>query len=1802
MRARNPYSAPKYPFRAQGRGFSTASHATHKAMIPQQALSIPERRGPNEDEFSSCSSGLSDSSEDENNGKNVPSIPSSSGSRSSSSSNRSTSRRTESPEERQFSVPASVAASTAPSAALCVEGAQGPPAAAAAAAAAGSPIWLQGKLKAATSSRTHVPDPIALSEPLGGGVECAAASGVTVVATEGAANYSAGGAAVKAPGAAAAGAAGSAESGGEPAAISGGLPGPSYLGSAEAATATMPLLSSSCSKVQQKQQPQSPLPEEELPSEAAAVPSDTAGTEVGAAGEPAGVLASESESAAEPASGIAAASATAEERAAAPPSPVVAAASMERSANGAVGGAEVLSGPCASRLMSLSTDSLQPRSGTTPQLDMQQPSSSSSSSSPCPSRLYRWHVGGYAVWTAGGGARLGVPGGVSRVGGTHCEMMQELRKQADLKASVDKAVLLFNKEGLHAALQLLGERKLIEAQDPAAVARFLYDTPGLDKKKVGEVLGDCSSFSILVLQSFASLCDYRGLSIDEALRQFLSRFQPPGEAQQVYRLLYRFAGLYVRDNKERGLDLDTVHFLAYAILMLHTDRHNPKVRRKMTKEQFRKIVAAGGAQLPDGVVDCMYDRVVVHEFRLNITDTDRVYSRLVNDPRALRHLPASLSRPSEMCQSPTLQQQVQQQRSSSCCRVGVAGVGAAGAAGVGVDPLVGGVGHSSSSSSSSGGPAGMVSLTAHPHSASEGSACLCVGEEGSGAEAVECIDTSLFIEGSVFVKLCRNGRMKRRLIRVSPDYLLLLWGPPNSSGEDSTKQAPSSLPLEELVDITVGCLYSTAKKFELTDEMEARCVSLQFVSRRLDLFAADLSNSTFTRWIGFFHQKVAQQQQQRQQRLLLQQQEMSHQKRQLLLQESRMRREEAAARNFALWRDEVLPHWESSWSCEAVPVAVPVRPSPLAVFVAFAASSASALVRLPRSVVLKHLNRSHKGSTSTSSSSRFSRKTLSASSWTHSNIVSLRRIRRGAQRGGAMAATLGRAASRQVKKLAALPAAFGACCSPSLAVYSRHRGRPVGGAAGCGTAGGVAVSMDEEGVGSCSSELHSGKGAGVFRRDGCSSSFRSATGGWGGPQQQQQQDSSLSALVQRTNLVGSAVATEANAYIHLSHLGTTWVGRYSLDRGRRTDTATQPAFVRLWLGGLPGELRGKLWLIALGNEQNVGVPLREALMQLRRLQNNPQYAASSPPTSSSHSTVHAPHTPQTAAHNAFRADAAATAAIPASATVLPPAQAAVADPAAAPAAHAADPWSPFGAANGGASFSRSSSTLEGLRRVTMRGIPYLMNRKIGEGPLLLTTSLDELRDEVASAAAAAAGPAASPLHRPADVCNGQGTAPVIQGQPLALSSPLGPTAAVATATAPGPGGTSSKTLSTFVPMPKPRKQQQQQQQQWAEREGGDPAAVISVGSPIAEGKGLQGSSGEDGEAGCCCSSVCATDAAAHGRPTGNSSRQNPASALDAPHSSSAAAGRDGPVLLQRSSSSRTDFSPGPLCSSSAAPATGEEGLGGAPWGPPVQQPFKEGGGGGWEEGELTIAEGVRALLEAYVLYRPDVGYVRGMDCLASMLLCFLPLDLAFVALTNLLPAFHLLDFFCPALPCNRRSIALKFDFFESMLRLRLPHLYRHLAGLQVIPDLYLIRWMETLFCRALPFATLCRTWDGLLLMGEAYCFQVALGLLKYHESELLCNSFEGCLSILNRHAHPTADEDGAFDSSRFFKTVKQLLFPVLKHLHFAFYGRLHAFVRLPLVVGVSVSLAYQQYGRWVANQRMSEEKAELLELVACSTV
>ena len=80
---------------------------------------------------------------------------------------------------------------------------------------------------------------------------------------------------------------------------------------------------------------------------------------------------------------------------------------------------------------------------------------------------------------------------------------------------------------------------------PSSVASFLYSTPKLDKAKIGLYLSkgppEKYPFNSEVLESFASLFDFSGMSFSEGLRTFLGRFRLPGEAQCIDRLMEAFA-------------------------------------------------------------------------------------------------------------------------------------------------------------------------------------------------------------------------------------------------------------------------------------------------------------------------------------------------------------------------------------------------------------------------------------------------------------------------------------------------------------------------------------------------------------------------------------------------------------------------------------------------------------------------------------------------------------------------------------------------------------------------------------------------------------------------------------------------------------------------------------------------------------------------------------------------------------------------------------------------------------------------------------------------------------------------------------------------------------------------------------------------------------------------------------------------------------------------------------------------------------------------------------------------------------
>ena len=67
-------------------------------------------------------------------------------------------------------------------------------------------------------------------------------------------------------------------------------------------------------------------------------------------------------------------------------------------------------------------------------------------------------------------------------------------------------------------------------------------------------------------------------------RVFLDGFRLPGEAQKIDRLVEKFAERYVSCNSENFKSADVAYVLAYSVVMLNTDAHNPQVKNKMSKQ------------------------------------------------------------------------------------------------------------------------------------------------------------------------------------------------------------------------------------------------------------------------------------------------------------------------------------------------------------------------------------------------------------------------------------------------------------------------------------------------------------------------------------------------------------------------------------------------------------------------------------------------------------------------------------------------------------------------------------------------------------------------------------------------------------------------------------------------------------------------------------------------------------------------------------------------------------------------------------------------------------------------------------------------------------------------------------------------------------------------------------------------------------------------------------------------------------------------------------------------------------------
>ncbi|CAI5737758.1 unnamed protein product [Hyaloperonospora brassicae] len=168
---------------------------------------------------------------------------------------------------------------------------------------------------------------------------------------------------------------------------------------------------------------------------------------------------------------------------------------------------------------------------------------------------------------------------------------------------------------------------------PRDVAAFLHaHNNKLDKTMVGDYLGNGvhyqGGFCVQVLHEYVDMMEFAGLEIDVAIRHFLAGFRLPGESQKIDRMMEKFAERFF-SSCPPGLfpSADTAFILAFSIIMLQTDLHNPSIaeEKKMDKAGFLRNNRGinDGKDLPEEYMSAIFDRIKATPISLKEDDDFR---------------------------------------------------------------------------------------------------------------------------------------------------------------------------------------------------------------------------------------------------------------------------------------------------------------------------------------------------------------------------------------------------------------------------------------------------------------------------------------------------------------------------------------------------------------------------------------------------------------------------------------------------------------------------------------------------------------------------------------------------------------------------------------------------------------------------------------------------------------------------------------------------------------------------------------------------------------------------------------------------------------------------------------------------------------------------------------------------------------------------------------------------------------------------------------------------------------------------
>ena len=198
---------------------------------------------------------------------------------------------------------------------------------------------------------------------------------------------------------------------------------------------------------------------------------------------------------------------------------------------------------------------------------------------------------------------------------------------------------------LKSGLNFFVENGFVERDAQAIALFFLTNKDKLDKTQMGEALGrepDSAfvkgrdidpekggpGFWFRLLHHYTEAQNFRGLEFDDAIRLFLSGFRLPGEAQKIDRIMEKFAERFTSQNPDVFPSADTAFILAFSVIMLNTDLHNPSIKpeRRMTIDSFIRNnsgIGEDGGDLDEEFLTGIFNRIKERPFSLKEDDDAR---------------------------------------------------------------------------------------------------------------------------------------------------------------------------------------------------------------------------------------------------------------------------------------------------------------------------------------------------------------------------------------------------------------------------------------------------------------------------------------------------------------------------------------------------------------------------------------------------------------------------------------------------------------------------------------------------------------------------------------------------------------------------------------------------------------------------------------------------------------------------------------------------------------------------------------------------------------------------------------------------------------------------------------------------------------------------------------------------------------------------------------------------------------------------------------------------------------------------